>query len=367
MQRINFENTTVTRQPYVTIDGTDYEVQEGTYSGGTDLDAYTFNTLQDNIENALANVGGNEIAISETEPTTETTKLWINSGEISQQASEITNSYSTSTGIGYSANYVNNMKYERMTPADFLTLSSGFSFGETNIFKYKNHYTGTVTIKKSSKFAGAGTQETIGTINSNLGAITNNINTFGVTGATADDVWSVPDNFAYIYITNTNTIYIKGKSTDAYVKFNIDVYMKYNDNGEYKDIYIKTFDTLPVGTEVDYDGETVPDGWSEVDAIKNLWNGTKYSANDTITLSETLQTGHLYMITCMGVSASYTVTLPFVYTGNNLIQIAYANVAGSTPEGFRYRLTVSGTTITIDSNSQNNIANTAIKRIDKIM
>ena len=40
--------------------------------------------------------------------------------------------------------------------------------------------------------------------------------------------------------------------------------MKYNDNGEYKDIYIKTFDTLPVGTEVDYDGETVPDGWSEV-------------------------------------------------------------------------------------------------------
>ena len=143
--------------------------------------------------------------------------------------------------------------------------------------------------------------------------------------------------------------------------------MKYNDNGEYKDIYIKTFDTLPVGTEVDYDGETVPDGWSEVDAIKNLWNGTKYSANDTITLSETLQTGHLYMITCMGVSASYTVTLPFVYTGNNLIQIAYANVAGSTPEGFRYRLTVSGTTITIDSNSQNNIANTAIKRIDKIM
>lgn len=40
--------------------------------------------------------------------------------------------------------------------------------------------------------------------------------------------------------------------------------MKYNDNGEYKDIYIKTFDTLPVGTEVDYDGETVPEGWSEV-------------------------------------------------------------------------------------------------------
>jgi hypothetical protein len=40
--------------------------------------------------------------------------------------------------------------------------------------------------------------------------------------------------------------------------------MKYNDNGEYKDIYVKSFDTLPVGTEVDYDGNTVPTGWSEV-------------------------------------------------------------------------------------------------------
>lgn len=40
--------------------------------------------------------------------------------------------------------------------------------------------------------------------------------------------------------------------------------MKYNDNGEYKDIYVKSFDTLPIGAEVDYDGETVPTGWTEV-------------------------------------------------------------------------------------------------------
>lgn len=41
--------------------------------------------------------------------------------------------------------------------------------------------------------------------------------------------------------------------------------MKYNDNGTYKDIYVKSFDTLPVGTEVDYDGNTVPTGWTEVE------------------------------------------------------------------------------------------------------
>ena len=44
--------------------------------------------------------------------------------------------------------------------------------------------------------------------------------------------------------------------------------MKYNDNGTYKDIYVKSFDTLPVGTEVDYDGNTVPTGWTEIADIQ---------------------------------------------------------------------------------------------------
>lgn len=51
--------------------------------------------------------------------------------------------------------------------------------------------------------------------------------------------------------------------------------MKYNDNGTYKDIYVKTFDTLPIGTEVDYDGQTVPSGWEEVDNVL-------YTTPDTI-------------------------------------------------------------------------------------
>ena len=41
--------------------------------------------------------------------------------------------------------------------------------------------------------------------------------------------------------------------------------MKYNDNGEWKDIIVKATDTLPIGTEVDYNGTNVPDGWEEVE------------------------------------------------------------------------------------------------------
>ncbi len=43
--------------------------------------------------------------------------------------------------------------------------------------------------------------------------------------------------------------------------------MKYNDNGTFKEIHIKALDTLPVGTEVDYDGEIIPNGWTEVESL----------------------------------------------------------------------------------------------------
>ena len=47
------------------------------------------------------------ILVQSTEPTSDTNILWINDGQIGTPVSEITNSYSTSTGIGYSANYSN--------------------------------------------------------------------------------------------------------------------------------------------------------------------------------------------------------------------------------------------------------------------
>lgn len=65
--------------------------------------------------------------------------------------------------------------------------------------------------------------------------------------------------------------------------------MKYNDNGEYKDIYIKTFDTLPVGTEVDYDGSVVPDGWSEIQ---------DYSTSEVNTGKKWIDGKTIYRIVC---------------------------------------------------------------------
>lgn len=51
----------------------------------------------------------NDVVISDTQPTGDDWKLWIDKGEIGSQTSEITNEYSESTGLGYSANYVNKL------------------------------------------------------------------------------------------------------------------------------------------------------------------------------------------------------------------------------------------------------------------
>ena len=56
MQKIVFEDTTVVKSPYVIIDGVEHEVYNGTYQGGTDLNAQTFNQMQDNIESAIDSI-----------------------------------------------------------------------------------------------------------------------------------------------------------------------------------------------------------------------------------------------------------------------------------------------------------------------
>ena len=65
--------------------------------------------------------------------------------------------------------------------------------------------------------------------------------------------------------------------------------MKYKDNGQWKEIYIKALDSMPVGTEVDFDGQTsdIPVGWEQVNNKVVLYenpNGT----NTNVTVSDDL-------------------------------------------------------------------------------
>lgn len=60
--------------------------------------------------------------------------------------------------------------------------------------------------------------------------------------------------------------------------------MKYRDeNGIFQDLYLPpTGDTLPIGAEVDYDGEEVPYGWEEISGF-NLVGYTLYEAENGTT------------------------------------------------------------------------------------
>ena len=53
--------------------------------------------------------------------------------------------------------------------------------------------------------------------------------------------------------------------------------MKYKYNNQWKDLTVKAGDTLPIGTIVDYDGETVPAGYEEVEETED------YSTSETNT------------------------------------------------------------------------------------
>ena len=80
----------------------------------------------------------NEVLIQNTEPTAADNKIWIDTGEIASPVSEITNSYSTSTGIGYSANYVNNnLCYKKLVTTSVNADSNGII--TQNIENYTNY------------------------------------------------------------------------------------------------------------------------------------------------------------------------------------------------------------------------------------
>lgn len=61
--------------------------------------------------------------------------------------------------------------------------------------------------------------------------------------------------------------------------------MKYNDNGTYKDIYVKAFDTLPVGAEIEYNGQVIPNGWEQVVGYEEVSGSDYITFNNSVTVN----------------------------------------------------------------------------------
>lgn len=75
MDKILFEDAALISQAKVTIDGVDHTITEAEYSGGTDLNAATFNQLQDNVENAINKAVEKTVLFNNTTNTSSTITL----------------------------------------------------------------------------------------------------------------------------------------------------------------------------------------------------------------------------------------------------------------------------------------------------
>lgn len=129
MQKIVFEDTTVVKSPYVIIDGVEHEVYNGTYQGGTDLNAQTFNQMQNNIESAIPTIE-NSLDSDST----------VNGASV-HAVNEITTYSTTEKIIG---KYIDNKPIYKKTISGTYTTSSGRVLVDlqSNVDKLINSYGG---------------------------------------------------------------------------------------------------------------------------------------------------------------------------------------------------------------------------------
>lgn len=118
--------------------------------------------------------------------------------------------------------------------------------------------------------------------------------------------------------------------------------MKYNDNGTIKEIPVKASDTLPIGSIVEFDGDTIPSGWEEVENVENvLWTNLNINSeftSQTITLNDSISNySYIEIIYANNKEYAYSFNTGKIIAGKNTTMIGYSNLGDSNNIGIRYR------------------------------
>ena len=87
--------------------------------------------------------------------------------------------------------------------------------------------------------------------------------------------------------------------------------------GTFKDVYVKALDSMPVGTQIEYIGDTIPIGWEEV---------YDYSTDEIDTGKKWIDGKHIYSKTIIvnrtsGSSLSYHITFDSTGNVNTIINV----------------------------------------------
>lgn len=167
MKKIIFEDTTVVKKPYIDINGVEYELQDGEYQGGTELNADTFNQLQTNVAEYIdgdTSMGSiivediecknmlniNDITYSYGSPTTSNNSVsipWINGAVAEAEFNIIKNKYDAYT-LSYNTNVAINRYFIKCLDSSGNILTnlslSGFTYNGAYQGYYKDFNTSDV-------------------------------------------------------------------------------------------------------------------------------------------------------------------------------------------------------------------------------
>lgn len=207
--KVNWQDGTVLQPAKVTIDGTDYNVEPAVESGTTPVNATNLDKMDTALKQAHDGVRNMEV----NKINKATIELLTVDSTAPEECATGDMYYNTTTNLIYTATGTNTWGTTGEAP------SSKYLYVDLSNSKLY-YYDG-------SSFTSYG------------GGASNDV-VISPTEPTVED-WK-------IWVDNSE------QEDNTY----------YNDNGTPTQFKATTYDTLPVGTEVEYDGQTVPNGWTEV-------------------------------------------------------------------------------------------------------
>lgn len=247
MDKIIFEDGQLTKKGYVVIDDKEYLINEAQYDGATPLSAYILNKMQDNIEKAIGDVSSFDPVIVEELPTE----------NIKEKTMYLVLSDISNTIKRYSAYIYKENEWKEIGSTDLTVNLIEKSYKVTLTEKVEAG--GTITLPANYK-VGSDRLDVFFNGEKLIKAI--------------DD-----DSQGHYYEVGTedmssNTI----KLTSDWFANVGDVFefsIRTNGEGQAEEVVV---DSIPIGTIIDYEGDTVPEGYEEVED-----KGEVYSIENEIT------------------------------------------------------------------------------------
>lgn len=393
--RVNWEDGTLISPAKVLQDDT---IQEAVYQCDTPLTASNLNKMDKGISDIYEyGVSSNEVVVSDTEPTNEDTKLWINEDGVMKFKNEDdewqgTVAGSSSLEIGTIVDLIGSTTPDGFLRTDGSTFDSSVypelyaKNGNSNVLPLAITNFNTDITTGQETFLGYKTDGSWTYVKRYAQPFTDNSASFAhgldltaikivdakghYTNLSTNDfpLPSIRNSFGdyqtEFYLNGTNVeINVANQNRNGYTAY-VDIYYTKNNDTfvpQYKVIKAKNIaseqtivpDYVPIGTVLDYEGTTVPDGYEEVNRV--IYESSTGQDLDLI-CSENPSNYDYLQFDFLHQNYHSSAIAPII---NNKIQISSVGVptGNTTIQTIVQRYTINGTTLEYDGEGMVNFEN----------